>query len=222
MDLIERLDEARARTDVLRHPFYLRWTAGTLAPEELSRYAGEYRHAVVALAQASAHAAAGAEREAPTLAPDLAAHAREESEHIALWDEFAAALAVRTARSPECGPPCSETSACIEAWTAGEDLLERLAILYAIEASQPAISATKLDGLERHYGLAPGDGGRAYFELHSTRDIVHARAAGDMLERLAGEDDAPRLLARAEAALGGNWTLLDGVEAGAPAPAPAG
>ncbi len=30
MDLIARLDAVRERWNVLRHPFYLRWSAGTL------------------------------------------------------------------------------------------------------------------------------------------------------------------------------------------------
>ncbi len=38
------------------------------------------------------------------------------------------------------------------AWTAGEDVLEHLAVLYAIEAGQPEISRTKLEGLTEHYG----------------------------------------------------------------------
>ena len=38
----------------------------------------------------------------------------------------------------------AETRACVGAWTAGEDLLQHLAVLYAIEAGQPQISTTKL------------------------------------------------------------------------------
>ena len=53
MDVIARIDQARRECDVLEHPFYQRWSAGELSAEELAFYAGEYRHAVVALAQAS-------------------------------------------------------------------------------------------------------------------------------------------------------------------------
>ena len=54
MNLIERIDEARTRWNVLDHPFYLRWERGELSREDLAYYAGEYRHAVVALADAAA------------------------------------------------------------------------------------------------------------------------------------------------------------------------
>src|SRR2546421_381461 len=54
MNLIERLDAVRARWNVLDHPFYLRWERGELERSELAFYAGEYRHAVVALADAAA------------------------------------------------------------------------------------------------------------------------------------------------------------------------
>ena len=86
MDLWSRLDDVRARWDVLEHPFYTRWSAGELSREDLARYAGQYRHAVVALAQAAdraAHAASRAER------AELAAHAGEEAAHVSLWDAFA-------------------------------------------------------------------------------------------------------------------------------------
>ncbi len=43
----------------------------------------------------------------------------------------------------------AHTRACVRAWGAGADLLEQLAVLYAIEAGQPEISATKLGGAER-------------------------------------------------------------------------
>ena len=54
MNLIERIDDARRRWNVLDHPFYLRWERGELTRDELAFYAGEYRHAVVALADAAA------------------------------------------------------------------------------------------------------------------------------------------------------------------------
>src|SRR6185503_7856888 len=56
-DFWSRLEEVRARWNVLEHPFYQRWSAGELSRDELARYAGEYRHAVVALADAAAGAA---------------------------------------------------------------------------------------------------------------------------------------------------------------------
>ena len=56
MDLIARLDAVRARRDVLAHPFYQRWSEGELSSSELAFYAGQYAHAVDALAAASRHA----------------------------------------------------------------------------------------------------------------------------------------------------------------------
>ena len=81
MDLWSRLDDVRARWNVLEHPFYTRWSAGELSREDLARYAGQYRYAVVALAQAAdsaARAASAAER------AELAAHAGEEAAHVSL------------------------------------------------------------------------------------------------------------------------------------------
>jgi pyrroloquinoline-quinone synthase len=193
MNLIERIDEARARWNVLEHPFYLRWERGELTRDELSYYAGEYRHAVVALAGSAA-------------ATGDSAHAAEESEHIALWDDFAAALDAPLDREPR-----TETADCAEAWRR-EDPLEARAVLYAVESGQPAISRTKLAGLVGHYGFANGTPGSEYFSLHAERDHEHAAASKQVLAGVAPEE-SDRLVAAAERALAGNWHLLDGVEA---------
>jgi len=192
MNLVDRIDAARERWDVLRHPFYTRWERGELTREELAFYAGEYRHAVLALAEAAA-AAGDAE------------HAREEAEHVALWDDFANALEAPLDRGPT-----AETSGCAEAW-ARPDRLEALAVLYAVESAQPAIAETKLRGLVEHYGFSPDGQGTEYFTVHAERDKEHAQAARAAL-REAKPEDYPRLAAAAEDALRGNWLLLDGVE----------
>jgi pyrroloquinoline-quinone synthase len=194
MELFAEIDRLRERWDVLRHPFYTRWESGDLTRDELAFYAGEYRHAVVAVARAAEDS--GDEE-----------HAREERDHVALWDDFAAALDAPLDRAAT-----PETRACAAAWAPG-DRLESLAVLYAVESGQPAISETKLRGLVEHYGFTAEGPATAYFALHAVRDVEHAREARARLEADAGTDDTARLVDAAERALRGNWALLDSVDA---------
>jgi pyrroloquinoline-quinone synthase len=198
MEFFAELDAVRDRWDVLRHPFYTRWSAGTLTREELAHYSGQYRHAVVALAQAA--------RNAADAEPALAPHAAEEASHVELWDGFVEAVGGDAAAMPE-----PETAACADAWAREGSLLETLVGVYAIEAAQPAISATKATGLRDRYGLDAA-AATAYFDLHETLDVEHAAAGRAFIaDRLDGADRAA-LVARAEEVLRANWELLDGVE----------
>jgi pyrroloquinoline-quinone synthase len=206
MDFWARLEDVRARHNVLEHRFYQRWSRGELTRDELAVYAGEYHHAVVGLAEASAHAARRASD--PALATQLAEHAAEEARHVELWADFAAAVGGAPASAP-----APETVGCAAAW-AGEsdrDLLHTLVTLYAIESGQPAIATTKHDGLRAFYGMADGPG-TAYFSLHAELDHEHAAAERALIQARLPVADEDALLATAERVLRANWELLDGVE----------
>ena len=195
--LWDRIDERCERWNVLRHPFYARWSAGELEPEELNRYAGQYRHAVEALAAMTANAAA--ENDA------LGAHAAEEAAHVALWDDFA-----RAAGNEGGDAPNLETRACVETWAAEDGLLPTLARMYAIERAQPEIARVKREGLVDLYGYEDGPA-TEYFRLHERLDVEHAAEVRELIEELAGAGDEHALLDAAEAAVRANWRLLDGV-----------
>src|SRR5258708_23168728 len=46
-------------------------------------------------------------------------------------------------------------------------------VLYVIEASQPEISRTKLEGLAEHYGYSEEGPAGEYFRVHELRDRDH-------------------------------------------------
>ena len=191
MTLVQRLDAVCDRLNVLRHPFNRRWEAGELTRDDLAYYAGEYRHAVAALADLAT-------------ASSTAEHGAEERAHVTLWDAFAHSLDAELSRSPR-----AETAACVEAWSGPAD--EPLGALYAIEATQPDIAPTKREGLVGFYGFDERSPSLAYFDVHAERDLEHAAQSRETL--LAAEPEREdAIVAAAERALRGNWTLLDGVE----------
>jgi len=205
MNFWARLEAVRARHNVLEHSFYQRWSKGELTRSELAVYAGEYHHAVVGLAAASARAARAAD---PSIEAELVEHAAEEASHVDLWADFTAAVGGTIATQP-----APETVACAVTWAgdSDRDLLNTLVGLYAIESGQPAIATTKHKGLKAFYGMEDG-AGTAYFTLHAELDHEHAAAERVLIEaRLDGADE-DALLATAESVLRANWELLDGVE----------
>ena len=171
MDVLARLDEARAATDVLKHPFYQRWSAGRAEPARSS-----------GATPGSTATPSSRWPTPPTGRPQRPVRGMPTG-WLATPRRSALTSPCGTAsRTPAARPSTPRRSAgtdeCAAAWQAGEGLLERLAVLYAIEASQPAISQTKLDGLRAHYDHVQEGPATEYFSVHAVRDVEHAEAAG--------------------------------------------
>jgi len=198
----DRIEESRARHNVLEHPFYVRWSAGELSSDELARYSGQYRHATEAIARLCAdtvEAAPSGRRE------EIERHAAEEADHIRLWDDF-----VEAAGGEIGAEPTPETAECVRAWTAHDGYLAALAKLYAIESGQPEISKIKLEGLARYYGINGGSGS-AYFRVHQASDDAHAEESRRLITEAMTPEDEDAIVEAAESAFRANWKLLDGV-----------
>ena len=198
----KRIEDSRARHNVLEHPFYVKWSAGELSSEELARYSGQYRHATEALAKLTADTA--------ELAPDsrrdeMDRHAAEEQEHIGLWDDF-----VEAAGGEIGAEPTPETAECVQTWTARRGYLSALARLYAIESGQPEISRIKREGLAEFYGI-DGGAGAEYFRVHETMDEAHAAESRRLIDEAMSSEDEDAVVEAAEAAFAANMRLLDGV-----------
>ena len=198
----ERIEQSRARHNVLEHPFYVRWSAGELSREELANYAGQYRHATEALARLCQQAADSAPDEHRD---EIALHADEEEAHVGLWDGF-----VEAAGGEIGAEPTAETAECVTTWTASDGYLSQLARMYAIESGQPEISRIKREGLAAFYGIDGGPGSE-YFRIHEEADHAHAEGSRTLIEEAMAPEDEDAVVAAAESAFRANWRLLDGV-----------
>jgi pyrroloquinoline-quinone synthase len=148
MDRTQELNEIVEQWNLLKHPFYLAWSAGTLPVPALQVYAREYGAFIGTLPQA-------------WLTLNDAATAREEKEHAEFWQDFSQSLGA------DPGSPAIEQT--ISLAQAAERLFAApataLGALYAFEVQQPATAHSKLEGLKKWYQVDKA--GEKYFEVHS-------------------------------------------------------
>ncbi|HVA60098.1 MAG TPA: iron-containing redox enzyme family protein [Mycobacteriales bacterium] len=191
---------------LLDHPFYRRWSAGTVTREELTRYAGQYRHFEAALPAILSEIADGIP---PSTARDavLAGLADESGgggtpSHLELFDEFAGALGAGG------GAPASAATGhltSVYATAAGAGPVAALAAVGAYELQAADIAASKALGLRRHFQL---DGAAIRFwDLHAELDRDHADWTTSALADLA--TDERQVTGWARAAADAWWRFLD-------------
>jgi pyrroloquinoline-quinone synthase len=191
MSIKESLDLAVSKRNLLEHPFYQAWSAGTLPVEALRTYAREYGTFIGLLPNAWE-----ALRDSET--------ALEEREHAELWNSFAAALDTNVAGKAD----LPEVQALIA--TANRlfsDPISAAGALYAFEVQQPTTAQSKLDGLKTHYHLPAGV--EPYFEIHSHNEH-EARKLSARIEAFSADDQGRTVQACSEVA-SALWVALSGI-----------
>ena len=191
MSIKEDLNAALAKWNLLQHPFYQAWSAGTLPAESLATYAREYGAFIRLLPLAWE-------------ALDDTETAREEREHADLWDEFAAALGTRVD-----GHALSTSARALTASAGGlfSDPRTAAGALYAFEVQQPATAQSKLDGLRMHYNLPAN--AEPYFETHTHNEHEAAKLLA-RIEAFSPDDQSRSVQACAEMAER-LWNALTGI-----------
>lgn len=186
----DRLDQILERWNLLKHPFYQAWSAGTLPVEALQVYAREYGSFISALPRAW-----------ETLGDSETA--REEREHADLWTDFTAAVGgfAADASLPQTVGLARVSDALFAARASA------LGALYAFEAQQPATAQSKLDGLKTHYRL-PREV-EPYFEVHSA-NWHESEKILRQLETLSAEEQT-HALAACEQMAHSLWDALTGI-----------
>jgi pyrroloquinoline quinone (PQQ) biosynthesis protein C len=207
-ELTAELTAALTGLQLLKHPFYRRWEAGTLNPGELGAYAGQYRHFEASLPATLRRVLAQLDDgpAADLVRRNLADEESNPEPHLALFDRFAEAV-----DAPAEAAPAATTQALLDTYRrlTYASGAEGLAAVAAYEVQAPAIAASKAEGLRHHYGL--DDAATRFWDVHATMDNDHADWA---ISALAGLPANPlRVIDAAREAAAAWWTFLDGREA---------
>jgi pyrroloquinoline-quinone synthase len=215
----DRLEARTAPFDLLKHPFYQAWSKGELTRGDLAEYAAAYWHHVSAfptyLSALHSRLPDGELRREVlrNLSEEEGTDSKHGRPHSELWMDFAEGMGATRADvvTHEIQPEMRELIAAFREMMT-RPAAEALAALYAYESKVPAISATKADGLARHYGAEAA--ARRYFTVHETADVQHAQVWRNLIDRELAAHPAleEAALVAAEQAAGKLWKALDGVE----------
>ena len=179
--------------DLLTHPFYVSWSAGTLPAEKLKVYANEYGTFIRMISELWETAGY----------PEIAA---EEREHTEVWQSFAQSLKTEIASAARISEIAALTAFMRRAT---ENRAVALGALLAFEFQQPATVDSKLRGLRTHYANLKAD--ETYFEIHLD-DWEEPRLLVSEIAKLTGTDREVALEALKQAC-SLLWNALTGVHA---------
>lgn len=216
MELLARIDQLIDERHLLTHPFYTKWTNGTLPREALQEYARQYFAFESSFPRflSAMHTREERADVRQQLLDNLWDEEHGEVNHAELWLRFAEGIGVqrddvKSAKRNEA------TQALVEMYTeicAEAPVAEGVAALYAYERQVPEVAGSKIEGLKKHFGVSD-ERTLEFFVLHGELDIEHSGHEREMLGSLiadsADSDGIERATDRATQAW---WNFLTAVD----------
>jgi len=217
MNLIPSLDEQIAKKRLLDHPFYQRWTAGTLSSEELRDYARQYYHYALAFPTflSAMHAQCDDLPTRQLLLENLVEEERGSENHPELWLRFCESLGLDRddVTRGEANEKTQTLIATMKSLAREGALHEGLAALYAYESQIPDVAKAKIEGLAKWYAIS-ADRDVAFFSVHMEADVAHSATSRELLTRLCDDGAKVREAQRATGrTLDALYGFLDSVTA---------
>src|SRR5262245_11128129 len=216
--LLDKIDAAIAEKNLLKHPFYQDWQAGKLSRGSLRLYAAQYYRHVEAFPRHLRVLAARADESLKSVVlENLAEEENPARPHPQLWRDFGAALGVSEDDITN-APSLPGTQNVVHTFRdicANRSVAQAVAALYAYESQVPEIATTKIEGLNRFYGISDAKS-TAYFSIHEEADKAHRGAWRNWLAQSASSESTSedRILASTHDALNALWGALDAVYSG--------
>jgi pyrroloquinoline-quinone synthase len=210
MQLITQLNAIISEFDLLKHSFYQAWSKGELTKTNLQRYAAQYYHQVQSFPRfvSRVHTHCPVIEARKLLLENLVDEEIHGTDHPALWMQFAEGLGL-TREQVTNEKPFPETDVMVESYyqLAESDWRDGLCALYAYESQVPAVSASKIAGLQEFYGIQD-ERTLAFFTAHQTYDVKHAEQVAALIEQYVEPEFAARATRKAANVL---WGFLDGM-----------
>jgi pyrroloquinoline-quinone synthase len=212
---ITGIDDQIAKRKLLLHPFYQRWTSGTLSREALADYARQYYHHVAAFPTylSAVHANTADVETRRQILANLVDEEAGDPNHPELWLRFAEGVGVNR-EDVQHAELWEETNGLIRAFRSvcrEGSTAQGLAALYAYESQIPDVAESKIGGLKKFWNI-DNAGALAYFEVHMEADREHSQLERDLLERYVDETNAPAVMQSVQRVLEALWEMLSGVE----------
>jgi pyrroloquinoline-quinone synthase len=211
MDLIDRIDTLIEERNLLGHPFYRHWVAGTLPMGNLRDYARQYYafESWFPRFLSSLHSRSVSPEVRAALLDNLWDEEHGEANHQELWLRFAEGLGVsrESVREAEWQPA---TVALVDTYRTSSreaPVAAGVAALYAYERQVPEVAQAKIDGLRDRYGISDART-LGFFQVHAELDVEHSEAERAIV-RTTEPSDEEAVLAATRSALDGWWGFLD-------------
>ena len=208
---INDLEKLIQQKQMLSHPFYQAWMAGTLTQSTLQTYAKEYYQHVKAFP--TYISALHSRCKNPKIRRQLLTNLMDEEagvpNHLDLWKSFTLALGVDPT-DLETHQPQKNPQELIDTFRnhcRSGPIALGLAALYSYESQIPEICRTKIEGLKKWYGFTDPEGYR-YFSLHETIDIEHSSEEKELLLTLVKKEEEDAVLAASDTTLTALWNFL--------------